>query len=153
MKACTGQEIAGLVSNIISEKHQVGPYSLDLTVAGISVVEKEGDIDFGGSEEKAALTEKLEPEKRGGEDKFGWWTLTAGEYLVEFNEKVKVPKDHFAIVRTLPRALKAGVMHPEMTRLEGEVVDSTLLMVGKSGLNIKENARVSSLLMLKGIEK
>ena len=153
MKACTGTEIAALASGIISEKHQVGPYSLDLTVASISMVKKEGDIDFGGSEEKEALTEKLEPYKRNEEEEYGWWELTAGEYLVEFNEKIEIPENHFAIIRPLPRALSAGVMHPEMTRLEGEMVDTTLMLVGKSGLNIKENARISSLLLLKAIER
>ena len=152
MKVANGSEIAALASGIISEKHQVKSYGVDLTVSGIRVVKKEGDIDFGGSEEKAAITEKLESEKRNDGDEYGWWELAAGEYLVEYNEKVKIPEGRMGIIQPLPRALTAGVTHTTMILPPGDEVGSMVLLVGKFGFNIKENARLSSLLMLKAIE-
>ena len=153
MKVCTGQEIAALAGGLISEKHQVKPYGIDLTVASISIVEKEGDIDFGGSEEKEALIEKIEPVKRSEGDEYGWWELVAGEYLIEYNEKIEIPEHSMGIIQSLPRTLKAGVCHTTMMLSPGDKLDGMVLSVGKYGFNVKENARISSLLLLKAIEK
>jgi len=59
MKFCTGKDIACCAGKLISEKHQVKPYALELTVAKVWMVKKEGDVDFGGKEEKEALTEQI----------------------------------------------------------------------------------------------
>ena len=149
MKFCSGEKIAAAIGKLISEKHQVHTYSIDLTVAKIFAVKKEGDLDFGGSEEKEALIEKLEPEKRSPEDTYGWWTLEAGEYIVEYNEKIKIPKTCLGILQPLLRTLEVGVIHPTQMLLPDEEAKKTVLMVGKSGFNVKENARIS---MLMGIE-
>lgn len=148
MKFCLGEDIASLVKGLISEKHQVRPYGVDLTVGKISAVKKEGDLDFGGSEEKEALTEELKPAKRTPDDKYGWWNLTAGEYIVKFNERVEVPENSLCILQPLLRTMKAGVMHPTLLLMSGEKIDEVVLLVGKSGLNIKENARISSLMRI-----
>jgi deoxycytidine triphosphate deaminase len=149
MKFCSGEKIAAAIGKLISEKHQVHTHSIDLTVAKIFAVKKEGDLDFGGSEEKEALVEELEPEKRSPEDTYGWWTLEAGEYIVEYNEKIKIPKTCLGILQPLLRTLEVGVIHPTQMLLPGEEARKTVLMVGKSGFNVKENARIS---MLMGIE-
>jgi deoxycytidine triphosphate deaminase len=149
MRFCTGSEIAKLTKGLISEKHQVHSGSIDLTVNKVSVVKKEGDLDFGGSEEKRALTEEMKPEKRSPEDEYGWWALEAGEYLIEFNEKIKIPDGCIGILQPLHRTMKAGVIHPVLVYVGGDVVEEIILFVGKSGLNIKENARISSLLGIK----
>ncbi|MFQ5952236.1 MAG: dCTP deaminase [Candidatus Omnitrophota bacterium] len=153
MRFCSGEEISSLVKGLISEKHQVGQYSVDLTVAKVSAVKKEGDIDFGGSEEKEALVEELKPAKRTPEDKYGWWELTAGEYIVEFNEKVTIPENCLGIFQPLVRTIGAGVIHPTSVLHFGEKVEKTVLIVGKSGFNIKENARISSLMMVKAVSE
>jgi hypothetical protein len=46
--------------------------------------------------------------------------------------------------------MKAGVIHPVLVFMGGESVEEVILFVGKSGLNIKENARVSALIGIKG---
>ena len=153
MKICTGQEIAALVEKMISEKRQVRPYGFDLTVAKVYVVRKEGDIDFSGSERKDALVEELEPEKRDPGDKYGWWNLTSGEYIVEFNEKLKIPERYLGIMQPLSRTMKAGVIHPTLIFFGGEKVENTILMVGKSGFNVKENARISSFMGIKPLDE
>jgi len=149
---CSGREIAGFATGLVSEEHQVKPYGLELTVAKVFIVKKEGDIDFGGSEEKEALIEELEPGKRSPGDKYGWWALTSGEYLIEYNEKIEVPEGCMAIIQTLQRTLKAGVIHPTVVLTPGEKVRKMLLQVGKSGFNIKENARVSLLMGIKAVK-
>ncbi|MFH1552525.1 MAG: dCTP deaminase [Candidatus Omnitrophota bacterium] len=145
MNFCTGKEILGFAGKLISEKHQAKLYSLDLTVAKVFALAKGGDIDFGGSEEKEALTEEVKPVKKDAEDKYGWWHLTEGEYLVEFNEKPEIPENHIGILQPLERTLKAGGVHPTLLLSPGQRASSALLVVGKSGFNVKENARISSL--------
>jgi len=153
MKFWTGKEISVLAEKMISQERQIRPYGFDLTVAKIFVVRKEGDIDFGGSEQKDALVEELKPVKRAPDDKYGWWNLTAGEYIVEFNEKVKIPDKGLGVMQPLSRALKAGVLHPTLIFFGGEKVENTILMVGKSGFNVKENARISSLMGVKPFDE
>ncbi|MGB2599421.1 MAG: dCTP deaminase [Candidatus Omnitrophota bacterium] len=151
MKFCSGNEISAMTEKLISEKHQAHKYSVDLTVSKVLAVNKGGDLDFGGSEEKKALTEELKPEKRTPEDKYGWWTLTAGEYIVRFNEKIKIPENRLCILQPLPRTMKAGAIHSVQVFLSGENIEEVVLLVGKSGLNIKENARISSLMCMEAI--
>jgi deoxycytidine triphosphate deaminase len=152
MKFCSGEEVASLAKGLISEKHQVHSYGLDLTVGRISAVKKEGDLDFGGSEEKEPLTEELKPVKRNPDDEYGWWNLTAGEYIVKFNETVEVPENSLCVLQPLLRTMKAGVMHPTLLLMSGEKIDEVVLLVGKSGLNIKENARISSLMRIEALK-
>ncbi len=151
MRFCLGKDIAAMAEKLISEKHQVHRYNIDLTVSKILTVKKEGDLDFGGNEEKEALTEELKPEKRNPEDKYGWWALTAGEYIVKFNEKTTIPENCLGILQPLPRTMKAGVIHPVLVLPAGEGAREVVLLVGKSGLNIKENARISSLMCIEAV--
>ena len=153
MRFCTGVEIAKLTEGLISEKHQVHTSGIDLTVNKVSVVKKEGDLDFGGSEEKEALTEEVKAKKRSPEDKYGWWALDAGEYIVRFNEKIKIPEGCIGILQPLLRTMKAGVIHPVLVYVGGDIAEEVILFVGKSGLNIKENAKISSLLGIKSNEE
>lgn len=148
MRICSGKEAASLIEGLISEKHQVKCRNLDLTVAGVSVLRQAGDIDFGGSEEKEALAEQIEPVKRSNEDKYGWWSLTEGEYFVEFNEKGIIPGGNIGFISPLSRTLSAGASHSVLMCQEGEKVGPVLLYVGKAGFNIKENARISALLLM-----
>ncbi len=149
MRFCRGEEMTGCVGKLVSEKHQVGPHGIDLTVACVYTVKKEGAIDFGGSEANEALVEKLEPVKKDPGDKYGWWNLTAGEYIVEFNEKVVIPDGCIGVIQPLARTLGAGVVHSTFIITSGQQVDRTVLIVGKSGFRVKENARISSLMGVK----
>lgn len=151
MKFCAGRDIASCASKIISEEHQIKPYAFELTVSRIYSVKKEGDIDFSGKEEKEALKELVPPAKRCPSDEYGWWTLVAGEYIAEFNEKIIVQKDCLAVLQPLARTLRAGVTHPTLFFSEGDAIERTLLTIGKSGFNMKQNARVSAVIGIKSM--
>ncbi|MGB2600917.1 MAG: hypothetical protein WBD00_07150 [Candidatus Omnitrophota bacterium] len=148
MRLCSGEEASAFIKKLTSEKHQVKPQTLDLTVANVFILKEAGYIDFGGSEEKEAIVEPLEPLKRSDEDKYGWWSLTEGEYFVEFNEKGMIPENHIGFIRPLSRTLRAGGFHPALVCLSGEKIDRALFSVGKIGFNVKENARISSFMLI-----
>ncbi len=152
MKFCRGEEIAAFTEKVISRKHQIKPHGFDLTVGKLFAVKKEGAIDLGGSEVKDAMVEELVPQKIREEDKYGWWLLTAGEYMVKFNESIVIPEGHTGIIQALSRTLKAGVIHPTLFFSAGEKVEMTVLSVGKSGFNVKENARISTLRVMGDIK-
>lgn len=151
MKFCSGYDIAKCAGKLISEEYQVKPYALELTVSKVYSVKKEGDIDFSGKEEKEAVMTVVEPSKRSPSDEHGWWTLVAGEYIVEFNEKLTVQKDCLAVLQPLPRTLRAGVTHPTLFFTDGDRIERMLLIVGKSGFNMKQNARVSSIIGIRSL--
>lgn len=146
MTISSGKDIAGLLEKLISEKHQVGSYTVDLTVSKICRVKDAGCVDFGGSEEEAFRLEEICPSKKTPKDNYGWWSLSQGTYMVQFNEKIEVPEGHLFILQPLSRTLKAGGVHPTSLYPGGEAIDSALLTVGEAGFNVKENARISSLM-------
>ncbi len=149
MKRETGGDILSFIGNIIYEKKQVEGDSLYLTVSKIFRLTTKGEIDFGGSEYKESEKEIIEPVKRKPEDKYGWWDLSLGEYFVEFNEKLQdiIPEDKLVILQPSERLTKNGASHPiRVLQKKGKI--STILYVGKNGINIKENARVSRLIVL-----
>lgn len=149
MELLTGNKAKKNVKNLIYEKHQVSEDSVHLTAGKIYRLKTGGDIDFGGSEENASEKEEVEPVKRSPEDKYGWWNLPKGEYLIQFNEEIKLKKGQLGILQPLDRTLKAGAFHPaKFITSETEEPDKVLLKVGEKGFSVKENARISSLLIL-----
>jgi hypothetical protein len=69
-----------------------------------------------------------------------WWTLDAGQYLLEYNESVAVD-DATLTVQTREELLRRGAFHPT---IHVETLDTVPLAVGGAGLKLKENARVST---------
>ena len=151
MNICTGKDLSSFIKGLISEKHQVSPSSVDLTVSSIFRINKGGSLDFGGSEEEGSLVEEIKPVKRKEEDKYGWWLLPEGEYMIEFNEEVSTPKGLIFLLKPHQRTLNAGGFHPTMIYAGGERIEKVPLAVGKGGINIKENARISSLIGAKAV--
>ena len=86
-----GEEIVSSAEGLISAKKQQGEFSLDLTVNTISLINLGGALDFGGSEYQEASVSLLEPEKKTPDEPYGWWNLDTGDYLIRFNEKIKIP--------------------------------------------------------------
>lgn len=149
MKKTESSDILEFIGNIIYEKTQIEEDSIYLTVSKIFRLTTKGEIDFGGSEYKESEKEMIEPVKRSSEDKYGWWELNPGEYFVEFNEKLQdiIPKDKTVILQPSERLTENGAFHPtRVLNKRGGI--STILYVGKNGLKIKENARVSRLFVL-----
>jgi deoxycytidine triphosphate deaminase len=143
-----GERVAEVLKGVISQKHQQHHHETDLTVRSVHRITGGGAIDFGGSEEVVAPREKIEPKKASPDDKYGWWQLPAGSYVLTFNEVPELGEKQIAFIQPHERLVRAGATHPSYYfRGRREVVETTIL-VGSGGINIKENARVSKLLIL-----
>lgn len=149
MKKEKGTDILDFIGNIIYKKKQVEDYSVYLTIKKVFKFTGKAELDFGGSEYTEAKTEEIEPIKRKPEDKYGWWELAGGEYLVEFNEKLEklLPESKLVILQPAERITLNGTFHAtKIIEKKGEI--RLTLHVGESGINIKENARISKLTAL-----
>lgn len=135
----TPTELFKRLEGTVHEETQVGEHGVDLTVGRVLEVVRPGRVDFGGDELSSAGLTARRTARRRPEDDHAWWTLTAGTYLVEFNESLTGD----APVRLEPgRALlQRGASHPTVTTTDLHRVP---LSVGGAGLKIKENARVST---------
>lgn len=143
MEPVPGKEIAPRVSGMISAKHQVHGFTVDLTVKSISSVDPTGRVDFGGSEYSAAGKLPIAAQRRNLEDKYHWWDLGRGSYFVEFNETVELAADEFGYLEPDDRLIRAGATHAPFY-LRGRVAPlETLLTVDAVRLQVKQNARIS----------
>ncbi len=148
MKVLKGEEIKNFIEGFIYEKKQVNSFSFDLTIKTISQLKSEAHLDFGGSEFKEAKKIKIEPIKESKEEKYGWWLLEKGEYLIEYNETLKIPQDKVGIIQPHLRIIMGGAFHPTLIVTSADSQVRNILRVGEKGLRIKENARISQLIVL-----
>jgi len=140
-------DLTAFVEGIVHEPTQTGGRGLGLTVADIHKVTGPGRVDFGGGELEPAATEPHPSAKRNEDDDYEWWTLEAGQYLLEYNESLAVPEDTALVVQTRDALLARGASHPT---LRAQQLDRVPLSVGGAGLKLKENARVSTVV---GVER
>ena len=124
------------------------PRGLDLTAAAVYRLTGGGSLDFGGSEYEEASREQLEAELAQPDDDYGWWDLRAGTYFIRFNEDVELDDGNVGLVYPHRRLLAAGGHHPAFQIQGGQSPLEVPIMVAERGLRIKENARVSKLLVL-----
>jgi hypothetical protein len=148
MRYLSGAEVAALLANLIHQGTQQHPHETDLTVGAIFRVTGGGALDFGGSEYAMAAREELTPEKASADEKYGWWNLGPGTYVVRYNETASLAETQVAFVQPHERLLLAGGSHPTFYFRGQRDQLETLLTVGEAGLRIKENARLSKLLVL-----
>jgi deoxycytidine triphosphate deaminase len=143
MEPVHGKDIAPRVSGMISPKHQVHGFTVDLTVKNISSVDPTGRVDFGGSEYSPAGKLPIAAQRRNLEDKYHWWDLGRGSYFVEFNETIDLPADEFGYLEPDDRLIRAGATHAPFY-LRGRVAPiETLLTVDTVRLQVKQNARIA----------
>lgn len=149
MKQLSGNKAAEFIESLIHLDTQLNGKKVDLTVAEMYRPTHPGSLDFGGSEYQPAPRERLTPEKKNEGDKYGWWNLVPGTYIVEFNEKIKHLDQGFAMIIPHTRLLKTGASIP--THIPDPSDDKHLIpmQVAENGCNIKENARIASLLYFK----
>ena len=136
-------DLTEYVDDLVHEPTQTEDRGLDLTVADVARVAGPGRVDFGGGELEAADLESIETERRNPDDDYGWWTLEAGQYLLEYNESLAAPEDVSPVLQTREAVRARGAFHPT---LHVESLDAVPLSVGGAGIRLKENARVSTLL-------
>jgi hypothetical protein len=132
--------LADAVSGLVHEPTQTGGTGLDLTVAAVHEPTEPGQVDFGGGELEPAATVEVDPEKRDPDDDYGWWTLDGGVHLLEYNERLDADEP----VTLCPRIELAerGAFHPTLRVTE---LPRVPVVVPDSGIELKENARVSTL--------
>lgn len=130
------------LKGVVHEGTQREGRGFDLTLAAVHEVETPGRVDFGGGELVDAGTTPVEPEKLAPEDDYGWYDLGPGQYLLEYNETLTA-EDVTFVVQPRTALVTKGVFHPTM---HVERLHPMPLAVGDSGVRLKENARVSTLL-------
>lgn len=128
------------VDGLIHEPTQTNDRGVDLTVDEVYRVHDAGQLDFGGDEatDPELLEELAEPRAEG--DEYGWWTLTAGTYLIEYNESLV--GDDPVVLQPHRRLFERGVSHPTLSCVSLPRVPFNVA----GELHLKENARVSTLL-------
>jgi len=138
----TENEVAAIVDNMVYEPAQVHEHGVDLTVSAVYEVTGPGSLDFGGDELEDATLEPVPTTPRSPDDEYGWWSLEAGTYVIQHNEFLG-EVDEPLVVQPRNELLARGGSHPTV------YVDSHLpllpLTVPGGGLEVKENARVSTL--------
>ena len=145
MRELDGKAIVALLEGVVHAETQVDKFCVDLTVAQIHRFTKRGTLDFGGGECLGASTKALHPKKKGEDDKYGWWELHQGLYLLVYNEKFRnIDERHLATLSPHPRLLQAGAYHATSSVFVSESFTS-VLHVSQVGCALKENCRVSRL--------
>lgn len=147
MRILDADATSGHVGGLVHLDTQRAPSGLDLTVDGIARVTGPGRLDFGGSEFERAAAGELGPVLASPDDDYGWWELDAGTYVVRYNETLELTEGQVALVHPLPRLLEAGASHPAFVADPGAGPLEVLLTVGEGGCGLKENCRISRLLV------
>jgi deoxycytidine triphosphate deaminase len=143
-------ETRARVGDLIHWDTQKASVGLDLTVDAVFRVTDGGSLDFGGSEERAADREEMEPVLAGPDDDYGWWTLEPGSCLVRYNETLELEDGQYAHVLPLERLLRAGASHSAFLVDGSRDALEVLLQVGDGGCRLKENCRISRVVVSEG---
>ncbi len=147
MKWQSGDQIAERIEDLVYQDTQSQGLRFDLTVNRIFHLTGPGKLDFGGSEFERADRTEVKSRKKDPDDDYGWWILDEGTYVIEYNETVDPDPGQVAMVFPLERLLQTGASHPAFiveNRLEHP---ETQLAVGAGGCHLKENCRVSGVLL------
>lgn len=148
MRYLNGEEVSKMLDGIVHEETQRHDYETDLTAGAVYRITGPGAVDFGGSEHEPAPRAEVTPEKASPGDDYGWWALVPGTYVVRFNEVPMLSANHIAYVQPHERLLDAGAYHPTFYFRDRRPHVEALVTVGMGGLRMKQNARVSKLLVL-----
>ena len=144
-----GPEAAHRIKGLIHADTQIGKDKVYLTVKQIYSLNEKGSLDFGGKEFNVGERIPLRSQKRHPEDKYGWWNLNQGTYLIEFNEQIELKEKEIAILEPREELLQNCCFHPVKIIIAQEKFSLIPLNVGYQGIDIKENARISTLRIVK----
>ena len=145
MQLVSGKEALQRVRNLIKAELQTHAYAVELTAKQLYSMNPTGAVDFGGSEYVPAKPHPVPSHQKHSQDRYQWWTLVHGAYLVEFNEALELAEDEIALLEPHERLLRAGAEHPALF-LRGKISPLTILLsVSGARLEIKQNARISTL--------
>lgn len=121
---------------------------IDLTVGSIFRTTGPGQLDFGGSEFREAPRTRLDPVLDESGDDYGWWGLEQGGYIVRYNESLTLTDEQTAVITPLERTMLAGAHHGACIFNDGRDPIEMLLNVSRMGCRLKENCRLSRLVVL-----
>jgi dUTP pyrophosphatase len=133
-----------VIANLLSATHQTQPCGVDLTLKRVMLWTSPGAIDFDNTNRKTADTATV-PFQHDASGSF--WDLTAGSYLVEFNETVDTPLDVMGQVfvrSSLWRSgavIQAGVMDSGYKGAIGAVLQT----VNPHGLRLTRDAKIAQM--------
>lgn len=145
MQLVSGKEAVERVRNLINAQQQVHAYAVELTAKQLYNLNPTGEVDFGGSEYVAAEQHPVPTHQKHSQDRYQWWSLVHGAYQMEFNEVLELAENEIALLEPHERLLRAGAEHPALF-LRGKLNPlTTLLSVTCARVQIKQNARVSTL--------
>ncbi|HXE74032.1 MAG TPA: hypothetical protein VNN18_00145 [Candidatus Xenobia bacterium] len=145
MQLVSGKEAVQRVGNILSDKHQVHAYAVDLTARQVFRLDPTGTVDFGGSEYVAAERHPMPTHQKHSQDRYQWWTLPHGAYMVEFNETIELAEDELGLLEPHERLLRAGAELPARYLRGPHNPCWGLMSVTCAQVQIKQNARVATL--------
>ncbi|WP_240316123.1 deoxycytidine triphosphate deaminase [Salinibacter ruber] len=144
----TANALASQLDGLVHLDTQRASTGIDLTVDAVFRTTGPGQLDFGGGEFRAVPRERTGPTLDDPDDDYGWWTLEKGAYVVQYNESLRLDDGQQAVVTPLERTLRAGAHHGAFVLDEGRDPIETLLVVSRMGCRLKENCRVSRLVVL-----
>lgn len=144
-----GSQAKPFLKDLIHAATQIQEFSVYLTVGKIAKLSGSAAFDFGGGEFSDCEKELLEAVKRDPEDKYGWWTLRSGLYLIEYNEGLELPRGHIAVVQPWAQTAANGLSHPTRVLHGRHTTIHMPVTVSDVELHIKENARISELIVIK----
>ena len=142
-----GSQAQSFVESLIHAKTQIQGYQIHLTVGQIARLSGSASFDFGGSEFADCAKELLSPDRPDPDD-YGWWTLHAGTYLMEFNEGLDLPSGHVAVLQPWGQAAANGLTHPTRVLTGRHRAISVPVTVRDVEIRVKENARLAELLVV-----
>ncbi len=147
MRTLETDDVADRVDGLVHLDTQRADGGLDLTVDEVHRPTGPGALDFGESEFEPAERQPLEPELAHADDDYGWWELSGGSYLIRYNEAPALEEDETGLVFPLDRLRQAGASHEAFLVRGRRHRLETLLRVGEAGCRLKENCRVSRLIV------
>jgi len=121
---------------------QLDARGVHLTVREVLTGHSRGKVDFGGSELQPAGAHPLQPTDRTPGDRYAWWRLDGGIYIVLFNERLKDGAPPMLLTAS-GRLLETGCALATTICGPGEI--RSVLTVPAWGANIKQNARIALL--------
>lgn len=136
------KKISSHLKNIVHKDTQETENGFALTVNEIFEIKQPGRIDFGGGELEEPDLKPHKTTKRNKEDKYSWWELEQGQFLLEYNEELMDLQNNIAVIQSREELLEKGAFHPT---LKVNKIPKIPLSVANNGIRIKENARVSNL--------
>ncbi len=148
VKVVAASDILKHLEGLVHGQTQLSDRRVDLTVKQVYKQEGPGALDFGGSEYAESERTEIATEKQDPNDSHGWWALDEGHYLMAFNETVAVPSGCIALITPHCRATVNGLEHTALVLVEKDPMPIVGFSVSERGIRIKENARVSTLLLL-----